>query len=255
MSPRRGRNRPIRGRQGGTCLRSFHCNINNCVKRLYMGGDSPEDKMSGTRRQYAANYRKPPVHTRFKKGQSGNPRGRPAKKLAALLAAALNEKVTVTENGKRRQVTKREVARPRRGSVSAIRQRRERSGCRHGGDRRRDHPAAPRDIRPEHAWRPVSRRLRALIEAKLKSLPLKPREVITPPPVIDLMAALKRSLAQELLATGAMTAKQRRPKPAANRRQRSLLLPLAGGRRRKEQPTIDPASVAASSRKKALTMA
>jgi Family of unknown function (DUF5681) len=54
-----------------------------------------------------ANYRKPPIHTRFKKGQSGNPRGRPAK--TALLAASLNEKVTVTENGKRRQVTKREA--------------------------------------------------------------------------------------------------------------------------------------------------
>jgi ISXO2-like transposase domain/Family of unknown function (DUF5681) len=65
--------------------------------------------MSETKREYAANYRKPPVHTRFKKGQSGNPRGRPAKNLAALLAAALNEKVTVTENGKRRQVTKREA--------------------------------------------------------------------------------------------------------------------------------------------------
>jgi hypothetical protein len=65
--------------------------------------------MSATERQYAANYRKPPVHTRFKKGQSGNPRGRPAKNLAGLLAAALNEKVTVTENGKRRQVTKREA--------------------------------------------------------------------------------------------------------------------------------------------------
>jgi hypothetical protein len=65
--------------------------------------------MSETEREYAANYRKPPVHTRFKKGQSGNPRGRPAKNLPALLAAALNEKVTVTENGKRRQVTKREA--------------------------------------------------------------------------------------------------------------------------------------------------
>ena len=51
--------------------------------------------MSASEREYAANYRKPPVHTRFKKGQSGNPRGRPAKNLAALLAAALNEKVTV----------------------------------------------------------------------------------------------------------------------------------------------------------------
>ena len=65
--------------------------------------------MSETQREYAANYRKPPVHTRFKKGQSGNSRCRPAKNLPALLAAALNEKVTVTENGKRRQVTKREA--------------------------------------------------------------------------------------------------------------------------------------------------
>jgi len=62
--------------------------------------------MSETTRAYAANYRKPPVHTRFKKGQSSNPRGRP---VAALLVAALNKKVTVTENGKRRQVTKREA--------------------------------------------------------------------------------------------------------------------------------------------------
>jgi len=74
-----------------------------------MSANFPEDKMSETGRQYAANYRKPPVHTRFRKGQSGNPRGRPAKNLPALLAAARNEKVTVTENGKRRQVTKREA--------------------------------------------------------------------------------------------------------------------------------------------------
>jgi Family of unknown function (DUF5681) len=66
--------------------------------------------MSATERQYATNYREPPIETRFKKGQSGNPRGRPAKNLAALLAAALNEKVTVTENGKRRQVTANSAA-------------------------------------------------------------------------------------------------------------------------------------------------
>src|SRR5271169_3348596 len=74
-----------------------------------MGENFPEGKMSETEREYAANYRKPPVHTRFKKGQSGNPAGRPAKNLPALLAAALNEKVTITENGKRRQITKREA--------------------------------------------------------------------------------------------------------------------------------------------------
>ena len=42
--------------------------------------------------------------------------------------------------------------------------------------------------------------LRELIEAKMKGLPIKPREVSTPAPVIDLMAALKRSLTQGLRA-------------------------------------------------------
>jgi non-homologous end joining protein Ku len=39
--------------------------------------------------------------------------------------------------------------------------------------------------------------LQQLIEAKTKGLTIKPRAVSTPTPVIDLMAALKRSLAQE----------------------------------------------------------
>ena len=39
--------------------------------------------------------------------------------------------------------------------------------------------------------------LRELIEAKIKGLTVKPKEIAARPPVIDLMAALKRSLAQE----------------------------------------------------------
>jgi DNA end-binding protein Ku len=93
--------------------------------------------------------------------------------------------------------------------------------------------------------------LRKLIEAKLKGLPIKPREVITPPPVIDLMAALKRSLAREAPATGATTIKQKRAKPAADRRQRSLLLPVAGGRKKNQEPATKPAAVAARPRRKA----
>jgi DNA end-binding protein Ku len=37
--------------------------------------------------------------------------------------------------------------------------------------------------------------LRELIEAKMKGVAIKPRAISAPPPVIDLMAALKRSLA------------------------------------------------------------
>ena len=62
-------------------------------------------------RDYPVGYGKPPEHTRFKKGHSGNSQGRPrgVKNLATLLGAALDEKVIVTENGRRRKITKREA--------------------------------------------------------------------------------------------------------------------------------------------------
>jgi hypothetical protein len=66
-------------------------------------------QVSETEHEYAANYRNPPLHTRFKKGQSGNPRGRPKKDLPGYLIAALNEPVYVTTNGRRRKITKREA--------------------------------------------------------------------------------------------------------------------------------------------------
>jgi hypothetical protein len=52
---------------------------------------------------------RPPLHTRFRKGQSGNPGGRSKKKLHALLADALSEPVFVTIDGERRKITKREA--------------------------------------------------------------------------------------------------------------------------------------------------
>ena len=62
-------------------------------------------------RDYQVGYGKPPRHTRFKKGQSGNPRGRPpgAKNLPTLLSEALNERVIVTDNGGQRSITKRQA--------------------------------------------------------------------------------------------------------------------------------------------------
>ena len=60
---------------------------------------------------YEVGYGKPPRHTRFAKGQSGNPRGRPpgAKSFTTLLDEALNERVLVAENGGRRKVSKRQA--------------------------------------------------------------------------------------------------------------------------------------------------
>jgi len=51
------------------------------------------------------------LDTRFKRGQSGNPKGRPggAKNLSTLLSEALNEAVIVAENGGRRKITKRQA--------------------------------------------------------------------------------------------------------------------------------------------------
>ena len=64
-----------------------------------------------TRGDYEVGYGKPPHHTRFVKGQSGNPRGRPpgAKNMKTLLTKALNELVMVTDHDGRRKVSKREA--------------------------------------------------------------------------------------------------------------------------------------------------
>jgi hypothetical protein len=56
-------------------------------------------------------YGKPPRSTQFKPGQSGNRAGRPrgAKNFATALEQELNSPVIVTENGRRKRISKRQV--------------------------------------------------------------------------------------------------------------------------------------------------
>jgi hypothetical protein len=65
--------------------------------------------ISDDEHDYKVGPGRPPLHTRFRQGQSGNPGGRSKKNLPALLVDALNAPVFVTIDGERRQITKREA--------------------------------------------------------------------------------------------------------------------------------------------------
>tara|TARA_R110000824_G_scaffold137343_1_gene301424 strand:- start:1455 stop:1901 length:447 start_codon:yes stop_codon:yes gene_type:complete len=64
--------------------------------------------MSDEKRDYDVGYGKPPVHGRFKPGQSGNPKGRPkgAKNLKTDLSEELAERIQIREGGKSLKISK-----------------------------------------------------------------------------------------------------------------------------------------------------
>lgn len=60
---------------------------------------------------YKVGYGKPPAHTRFKSGQSGNPKGRKSgtRSFKEDLSTALNRKVTIREGGKEITLTMQQL--------------------------------------------------------------------------------------------------------------------------------------------------
>lgn len=78
---------------------------------------------------YEVGYRRPPQHSRFKKGQSGNPAGRApgVPNARRLIENEGAEPITITENGVKKVITKLEAAvkalfaKAMKGNVPALR--------------------------------------------------------------------------------------------------------------------------------------
>jgi hypothetical protein len=68
----------------------------------------PRERRSG---DYKVGKGRPPLTTRWKPGQSGNPKGRPkgSRPVGAILQEIIQQKVPVTENGKTRRIPALEV--------------------------------------------------------------------------------------------------------------------------------------------------
>ena len=129
---------------------------------------------------YEVGYGRPPEQTRFQKSQSGNPKGRPkgSRSVSAIIAAALAEKVVITENGRRKSISKLEAAFKQLANKAA-------GGDRHAAKLAIDilHQSEVRD-EARAAGVPVSAEIRAASDLAILAA-IRERAVVAPPPPPD----------------------------------------------------------------------
>jgi Family of unknown function (DUF5681) len=73
-------------------------------------GNSPKRPPADPPKDYEIGYGRPPVHTRFKAGNPGNPRGRRKKKtVGKLIDETMNKRIKIEERGRSRTMTVQEL--------------------------------------------------------------------------------------------------------------------------------------------------